>query len=77
MEPLFPMEGEEVLAQLCVEILKKTGELKASLPSRLVRAEVAQLVRQMNSYYSNLIEGHKTLPRDIRESAEGGFFGTI
>src|ERR1043166_570576 len=29
------------------------------------RKIVAELVRSMNSYYSNLIEGHRTKPRDI------------
>ncbi len=47
---------------MSVEIFKKSGELKASLPSQLVRAEVTKLVREMNSYYSNLIEGHNTHP---------------
>ncbi len=28
-------------------------------------AELADLVRVMNCYYSNLIEGHNTRPRDI------------
>jgi Fic family protein len=42
--------------------------LAATLPSRTVRSGVAKLVREMNSYYSNLIEGHKTLPRDIERA---------
>ncbi len=27
----------------------------------------------MNSYYSNLIEGHKALPRDIEKALKGNF----
>src|SRR5205814_9480294 len=38
--------------------------LRGSLHA-LTRKSVAQLVRSMNSYYSNLIEGHRTTPRDI------------
>jgi Fic family protein len=33
-----------------------------------VRDRAAHLVREMNSYYSNLIEGHKTLPREIERA---------
>ena len=31
----------------------------------IVATSPATLVRSMNCYYSNLIEGHKTLPRDL------------
>jgi len=31
------------------------------------------LVREMNSYYTNLIEGHKTLPRDIERAMRMDF----
>lgn len=33
--------------------------------------ELADLVRVMNCYYSNLIEGHKTRPRDIERALAG------
>jgi len=61
------------LAEVSVQIFRKSGELKASLPSLIVRREVARLVREMNSYYSNLIEGHKTLPRDIERALKQDF----
>ena len=73
MEPLLPESKAEKLAELSVDIFRKSGELKASLPSTVVRAEVAKLVREMNSYYSNLIEGHKTLPRDIERALQDEF----
>lgn len=73
MEPLFPESGVRELVDLGTEIFKKSGELEAALPSLIVRAEVAKLVREMNSYYSNLIEGHKTLPRDIERALRGEF----
>jgi Fic family protein len=56
-----------------VEIFRKSGELSAALPSKAVRSGVAALVREMNSYYSNLIEGHKTLPRDIERALRDDF----
>ncbi len=68
MEPLLPTSGKAELADLSVKIFQKSGELKASLPSKAVRQEISRLVCEMNSYYSNLIEGHKTLPRDIEKA---------
>ena len=73
MEPLLPSTGREHLAELSVEIFRKSGELKTSLPSAMARAELAKLVGEMNSYYSNLIEGHKTLPRDIGKALKENF----
>jgi Fic family protein len=73
MEPLVPTSGRGELAELSVEIFRKSGELAATLPSRTVRSGVAELVREMNSYYSNLIEGHKTLPRDIERALRDDF----
>lgn len=64
------------LAELSQKATLAIGELNAQLPSVVVRDRISQLVRRMNCYYSNLIEGHKTLPRDIekagkRQLAEG------
>lgn len=73
MEPLLPKSSEAMLSELSVEIFRKSGELTAALPSKSVRASVAALVREMNSYYSNLIEGHKTLPRDIERALRDDF----
>lgn len=73
MEPLVPASGAPELAELTVEIFRKAGELSAALPSQAVRSGVAGLVREMNSYYSNLIEGHKTLPRDIERALRDDF----
>ncbi len=38
-----------------------------------LRAALAPLLRTMNSYYSNLIEGEHTLPRDIDRALRGDF----
>ena len=73
MEPLLPASGGPELADLSAEIFRKSGELSAALPSKSVRSGVATLVREMNSYYSNLIEGHKTLPRDIERALRDDF----
>ncbi|MER8658377.1 hypothetical protein NKH34_29475 [Mesorhizobium sp. M1148] len=44
--------------------LATSAVLGKSLHSRTA-ANLAHLVRIMNTYYSNLIEGHDTRPRDI------------
>lgn len=75
MEPMLPTTGRGLLAELSAEIFRKSGELKSSLPSVTARAELAKLVGEMNSYYSNLIEGHKTLPRDIGRALKEDFSG--
>lgn len=75
MEPLLPQWGAGELAELSVEIFRKSGQLSSTLPSPEVRASVAALVREMNSYYSNLIEGHKTLPREIERALRDDFSG--
>ncbi|MTJ83941.1 MAG: Fic family protein [Telmatospirillum sp.] len=38
-----------------------------------VRAAVGDMVRSMNCYYSNLIEGHDTLPRDIERAMKNDY----
>jgi Fic family protein len=68
MEPLLPDSSRPALADLACEIMRRAGQLSGYLPSPVVRARIAVLVREMNSYYSNLIEGHKTLPRDIERA---------
>jgi Fic family protein len=73
MEPMFPEGFKEQLAQLTCAILQKSGALSAQIPSAKIRARAAAMVTEMNSYYSNLIEGHKTLPRDIERALKEDF----
>ena len=63
-EPFMPAEGTAVLENLAFDLAREAGELSAQLHP-VVRLGVAELVRSMNCYYSNLIEGHHTHPRDI------------
>lgn len=60
----MPAEGAPVLENLAFDLAREAGELSAQLHP-VVRRSVADLVRSMNCYYSNLIEGHNTHPRDI------------
>ncbi len=67
MEPL--LLGEECrarrgLADLSLELAQKSAGFQRSLPPSILTS-LASLVRSMNCYYSNLIEGHDTHPIDI------------
>ncbi len=61
-EPLLPGTARGDLGELTCEILTASGRLTGLIQSPLVRKRIAALIREMNCYYSNLIEGHKTLP---------------
>ncbi|QQZ28744.1 Fic family protein [Thiothrix subterranea] len=55
------------LADLALDLTAKSTALRKSLPEGIVRA-LSDLVRSMNCYYSNLIEGHDTHPIDIERA---------
>lgn len=63
MEPLLPEDRQE-LEDLGTDLVAKANTLAGRLQP-VMRASVGDLVRSMNCYYSNLIEGHNTLPIDI------------
>ena len=73
MEPLLPVAGREMLARLTCDILAASGRLTGQVHAPEVLRRVAGLVREMNCYYSNLIEGHKTTPRDIERALRQDF----
>jgi hypothetical protein len=63
IEPCFFEEHIPAsLADLSVEIQREASGLGQGLNPDSA-AELAELVRVMNCYYSNLIEGHNTLSR--------------
>jgi Fic family protein len=63
-EPLLPREGDSRLEELAVTLIARANQLGGQLHAK-VRVSIGDLVRSMNCYYSNLIEGHNTHPRDI------------
>ncbi len=70
IEPLLVQEGARhhgELADLALELTAKSTGLRRSLPDGVVTA-LSELVRSMNCYYSNLIEGHDTHPIDIEHA---------
>ncbi len=64
MEPTLPTADQRELQDLTVDLVAKASALAGQMSER-VREAVGDLVRSMNCYYSNLIEGHNTHPRDI------------
>jgi len=71
IEPCFFEEHIPAeLADLSVEIQREASGLGQGLHPDSA-AELADLVRMMNCYYSNLIEGHNTRPRDIEKALAG------
>lgn len=72
MEPLLPEDRDGKLAALALDLIRQSERLRGVLHPITGQA-VAALVRSMNSYYSNLIEGHRTTPRDIDAALTGNF----
>jgi Fic family protein len=72
IEPCFLDEvGPEI-----IDLVAALSGAAQSLGSRLhprSAAGLADLVRVMNCYYSNLIEGHNTTPREIESAMTGNF----
>jgi len=69
-EPLMISDGNPKrteLADLALDLASRSTGLKRSLPPELVTS-LADLIRAMNCYYSNLIEGHDTHPIDIERA---------
>jgi Fic family protein len=75
MEPLLISEGSPqrgALTDLALELGQKSAGFRRSLPESLL-SSLADLVRSMNCYYSNLIEGHDTHPIDIERALKGDY----
>lgn len=70
-EPLLP-EQDVLLAELAEQLIAADAKLSGGLHVS-TKAAIADLVRSMNCYYSNLIEGHKTLPADIENALRNNF----
>jgi Fic family protein len=66
MEPLLPAQGGE-LEDKAREIVSRSAALGGHLHP-LSQQPIIELLRLINSYYSNLIEGHSTHPVDIERA---------
>lgn len=75
MEPMLPPDGEKGLEDLALEMATKASGLASQVPLAVQRG-IGDLVRSMNCYYSNLIEGHDTHPRDIDRALSHADYST-
>src|ERR671914_182226 len=79
MEPLLIAEGSPYrgeLTDIAIEVAARSAGFRRSLPDG-VRTALADLVRAMNCYYSNLIEGHDTHPVDIERALRNDYSADI
>lgn len=60
------------LTDLALELAARSAGFRRSLPPSICSA-LAELVRSMNCYYSNLIEGHDTHPIDIERALNNDY----
>jgi Fic family protein len=72
IEPALLEEVPAAIADAVAELAAVSATLGKALHPRTA-ANLADLVRIMNTYYSNLIEGHHTRPRDIQRALDGHF----
>ncbi len=71
MEPLVPEESTR-LSDLATDLVAKSHSLSGRLHP-VMQEGLGNLVRSMNCYYSNLIEGHHTHPVDIDRALGGDY----
>ncbi|MEQ1715510.1 MAG: hypothetical protein ABL907_05930 [Hyphomicrobium sp.] len=71
IEPARLEQPSAKIADVVAEIAAASATLDRALHPKTA-ANLAELVRMMNCYYSNLIEGHDTRPRDIERATNAG-----
>lgn len=79
MEPLRISSGSshrDALSDLALELTSRSARFRGSIPKHVERS-LADLVRAMNCYYSNLIEGHDTHPVDIERALRNDYSANI
>ena len=72
MEPMVPDEASRALDDDILPLVAESSQLAGRIHP-ILRDSVGDLVRSMNCYYSNLIEGHDTHPRDIDRALANDF----
>jgi Fic family protein len=71
-EPLLPQRQLEALRERSRDVVEQSYRLAGSAHPDTV-ASLRELVREMNSYYSNRIEGQNTHPRQIERALRQDF----
>lgn len=72
MEPMLPEEATAGLEDSAVILIAEANRLGGRVHP-ILQQSIGDLVRSMNCYYSNLIEGHDTHPRDIDRALANDF----
>jgi Fic family protein len=72
MEPMVPEEASRALDDDILPLVAEANQLAGRIHP-VLRESIGNLVRSMNCYYSNLIEGHDTHPRDIDRALANDF----
>lgn len=72
MEPMLPTQSRGQLEASALDLVRESSALASGLRAP-TRAAVVDLLRSINSYYSNLIEGHGTYPIDIERALRGDY----
>ncbi len=75
MEPLLISEGAPGrgdLIDLALDLAARSASFRSKLPTPIAVA-LSDLVRAMNCYYSNLIEGRNTHPVEIEKALKGNY----
>jgi Fic family protein len=71
IEPARLDDVPERIANLVADLSAASAKLEHSLSPRTAES-LAEMVRIMNTYYSNLIEGHQSRPRDVELALQAG-----
>lgn len=71
MTPLLPGPNT-TLRELAAELIKHSSKLSSAF-NPITRSAIVKLVEPMNSYYSNLIEGHNTHPLEIEKALKKNY----
>lgn len=72
MGPMVPDESSRLLDDDILPLIAEANLLAGQIRP-ILRDSIGDLVRSMNCYYSNLIEGHDTHPRDIDRALANDF----
>jgi Fic family protein len=72
IEPCFLEQYSPALGETLTQLGRRAEVLGKNLPPTSA-SDLANMVRLMNCYYSNLIEGHNPRPRDIERALSGEF----
>jgi hypothetical protein len=70
MEPMLisvSSQHRATLSDVVLQLTQRAARFRSRLPEGMIEP-LSSLVREMNCYYSNLIEGHNTHPVDIQRA---------